>query len=123
VELNPQAVKDGIANAKANGVKNVRFVKADATEYMMQAAAAGERFDVVFMDPPRAGSTREFTEALLALAPKRVVYISCNPQTLSRDLQWFGRAYHVEGFYPYDMFPFSGHVECVACLQRVKHIL
>jgi 23S rRNA (uracil1939-C5)-methyltransferase len=121
VELNPQAVKDGIANAKANGVKNVRFVKADATEYMMQAAAAGERFDVVFMDPPRAGSTREFTEALLALAPKRVVYISCNPQTLSRDLQWFGRAYHVEGFYPYDMFPFSGHVECVTLLTKVQN--
>ncbi len=118
VELNYEAVGDAIQNAKQNKIKNERFLCADATEYMTDVARMGEHFDVVFMDPPRAGSTKVFVEALVELAPERVVYISCNPETLARDLKWFGREYQVEQIQPYDMFPFTEHVETVVSLKR-----
>lgn len=118
VELNPEAVRDAIQNAKQNQIHNVKFLCADATEYMKTAAQQKETFDVVFMDPPRAGSTKEFINALIELAPKRVVYISCNPETLARDLKWFGTVYRVEQIQPFDMFPFTEHVETVCLLSR-----
>ncbi len=87
VELNRDAVQDAIGNAKHNGVKNARFFAADATRWIGEAAAApGERADVIFMDPPREGSTPQFIESVARMAPKRVVYVSCNPVTLARDL-------------------------------------
>ena len=86
VELNRDAVHDAIGNAKHNGVKNARFFAADATEWISAAAAAGERADVIFMDPPREGSTPQFIESVARMAPKRVVYVSCNPETMARDL-------------------------------------
>ena len=78
------AVKDAITNAKNNRIKNVRFVCEDVGKFMEKAAAAGEKFDVVFMDPPRSGSSEPFLRALEKLAPERAVYISCNPETLAR---------------------------------------
>ena len=84
VELNPQAVKDAIQNARENGVKNAWFTQGDAGEFLAGAALEGERWDVVFLDPPRAGASQEFLTALAACAPRRVVYISCDPETLSR---------------------------------------
>lgn len=119
VELNRDAVRDAITNAKTNQVKNICFVCQDATEYICKAAANKEHFDVVLMDPPRAGSTKEFIDSVIALAPERVVYVSCNPQTLARDLKWFRRGYKVEKMRPYDMFPLTDHVECVVALHRV----
>ena len=86
VELNPEAVKDAIQNAKENAMKNAWFTRGDAGEFLAQAAQEGEGWDVVFMDPPRAGASGEFLTALAACAPRRVVYISCDPETLSRDL-------------------------------------
>ena len=118
VELNRDAVKDAITNAKQNGITKERFICADATEYMMEAAGRGEHFDVVFMDPPRAGSTKEFVNGVKQLAPERVVYISCNPETLARDLKWFAPAYRVEEMQPFDMFPFTEHVESVVLLSK-----
>lgn len=120
VELNRDAVRDAITNAKMNHVDNIRFVCADATDYITGAAAAGESFDVVLMDPPRAGSTRQFVDSVVRLAPSRVVYISCNPQTLARDLAWFAGKYRVEAIRPYDMFPLTEHVESVVLLSRAK---
>lgn len=119
VELNSEAVRDAIQNAKQNQVQNIRFLCADATEYMMRAASQEPSFDIVFMDPPRAGSTKEFIRALIQLAPKRVVYISCNPETLARDLKWF-KNYQVEQIQPFDMFPFTEHVETVVLLSQQK---
>lgn len=119
VELNRDAVRDAITNAKQNGITKERFICADATEYMMEAAGRGEHFDVVFMDPPRAGSTKEFVNGVKQLAPERVVYISCNPETLARDLKWFAPTYRVEEIQPFDMFPFTEHVETVVLLSRV----
>ena len=120
VELNRDAVRDAITNAKTNQARNIRFVCEDATEYICKAAANKEHFDVVLMDPPRAGSTKEFVDAVISLAPERVVYVSCNPETLARDLKWFCRAYRVETIRPYDMFPLTGHVETVVLLSHKK---
>ncbi len=120
VEVNPDAVKDAIVNARENGLSDrAWFTCADAGDYMAEAALAGESFDVVFMDPPRAGASQEFLTALCALAPRRVVYISCNPETLARDLRFLrANHYRVEALQPVDMFPFTQHIECVAALRR-----
>ena len=121
VELNRAAVQDAIGNAKHNGVKNARFFAADATRWISEAAAAGERADVIFMDPPREGSTSQFIESVARMAPKRIVYVSCNPETMARDLALLTqKGYRAEGFTPVDMFPHSAHCEVVGSLVRVK---
>ena len=106
VELNRDAVRDAIGNAKHNGVKNARFFAADATAWIQEAAEAGQRADVIFMDPPREGSTPRFLESVARMAPKRVVYVSCNPETMARDLALLTqKGYRAEGFVPVDLFP------------------
>ena len=191
VELNPDAVRDAIFNAKRNGVKNCWFTRGDAGKFLEASVAggsfsensaagerikgkygaagqsarnsaagggfpkknvaggdfpeksvaegdfgeelsaaewlpeksgfAGERCDVVFMDPPRAGSDRRFLNALLHAAPRRVVYISCNPETLARDLTILTRGgYRAEKIRPVDMFPHTEHVETVVLMSRVE---
>lgn len=119
VELNRDAVKDARENAVRNGVKNARFFAGDAGEFMEACAERGEQVDVVLTDPPRAGCSPKFLRSLLALAPKRIVYISCNPETLARDLHTLTRGgYRAERIRPVDMFPFTNHVETVVCLTR-----
>ena len=118
VELNREAVRDAITNAKLNQIKNVRFVCDDAGKFMEKAAAAREHYDVVFMDPPRSGSSEAFLRSLLRLSPDRVVYISCNPVTLARDLETLTKKYRVERIQPVDMFPFSEHTEVCVSLGR-----
>lgn len=119
VELNRDAVKDAIVNARENGVKNIWFTCADAGAFMEEAAVEGERYDAVFMDPPRAGASREFLTALCSLFPRRVVYISCNPETLARDLEILRQNhYRVEKLQPVDMFPHTQHIEVVTLLTR-----
>ena len=121
VELNPDAVKDAISNAKRNDAKNARFYCADAGDFMQELAENGERFDVIFMDPPRSGSSKKFIESLAVAAPKRVVYISCNPETLARDLQLMTKkGYKVKKICPVDMFPHTNHIECAVLLVRDK---
>ena len=120
VELNRDAVQDAIGNAKHNGVKNARFFAADATQWIREAAAAGERADVIFMDPPREGSTPEFIDSVARMAPKRVVYVSCNPVTLARDLALLTKkGYKVESSTPVDMFPQTEHIETVCALSKL----
>lgn len=119
VELNRDAVKDAVTNAKRNQVKNISFYQKDAGEFMCQLAQQKERIDVVFMDPPRSGSSEAFLRALCMLSPSRVVYISCNPETLKRDLEYLTRhGYGVRRIQPVDMFPATGHVETVCLLSR-----
>ncbi len=119
VELNKDAVKDAIQNAKKNNVRNVDFYRKDAGEFMVQLAEQKVPVDVVFMDPPRAGSDEAFLASLVKLKPKRVVYISCNPETLSRDLKYLTKkGYKVEKAEGVDMFPFTDHVEAIVGLQR-----
>ena len=113
------AIRDARENAKHNGIANTRFVVADATDFMCEMADDGRQVDVVFMDPPRAGSTPEFLDALARLSPLRVVYISCNPETQVRDVRLLGeRGYAVRVVQPVDMFPHTDHVESVALLSK-----
>ncbi len=119
VELNADAVKDAKFNAKRNDIENIEFYTADASDFMVEMAAAGERADVVIMDPPRAGSDERFMKSVITLSPERVVYVSCNPETLARDLKYFTRnGYGVRKIQPVDMFPHTDHVESVVCLKR-----
>ena len=119
VELNRDAVKDAIGNAKLNGLKNCWFTAGDAGEYMQRMVQDGHRPDVVFLDPPRAGSDERFLRSLLKAAPERVVYVSCDPETLARDLKVLtAGGYQVRRIQPVDMFPWTEHVECVVKLSR-----
>ncbi|MBR5944609.1 MAG: 23S rRNA (uracil(1939)-C(5))-methyltransferase RlmD [Lachnospiraceae bacterium] len=119
VESNKDAVRDAINNSKHNGVKNARFVAADAGKFMVDAANHGEQFDLVFMDPPRAGSDEAFLTSLEKLAPKKIVYVSCNPETLVRDLKHLTKnGYRVNKAVGVDMFSQTDHVETVVSLQR-----
>ena len=107
------------ANAKRNNIKNMRFIAADATEYMTQMSQNGERADVIVMDPPRSGSTEAFVRAAASLKPSRIDYVSCEPETLGRDLAWFRReGYHAREAWPVDMFAFT---ECVETIVLLSH--
>ncbi len=120
IELNEAAVKDAKINAKENHADNIKFYQGDAGKFMVKMAQRGERADVVILDPPRAGSDEAFLSSILKLAPKRVVYISCNPETLARDLKYLKKhRYQPEGAYPFDMFPWSDkHAEVVTVLYK-----
>lgn len=120
VELNRDAVRDAIENSKRNGVRNARFYCGDAGEFMTATAENGGTADVLFMDPPRAGSSPEFLRSALRLAPQRIVYISCNPETQARDLAALTKGgYKVRAIRPVDMFPHTNHVETVVLMSRV----
>jgi len=118
VEVNRDAVQDAIANARENAVKNIRFVCADAGKFMEEMASGNQPCDVVFMDPPRAGASADFLHALCALGPERVVYISCNPETLARDIRLLRGHYRPQVMQPVDMFPHTQHVETIVLIQK-----
>ncbi len=122
VELNPDAVRDAIVNSKANNLKNIRFYRGDAGEFMYEVSNEDEKPDVVFMDPPRAGSDEKFLDSLIKMSPKTVVYVSCNPETLARDLDYLRKNsdYKVQKIQPVDMFPHTAHIECVVLMSRQK---
>ena len=121
VELNRDAVRDAIVNAKRNGIKNVRFYQNDAGIFMSQMAEEGESADVVFMDPPRSGSDEKFMSSVLQLSPKKIIYVSCGPETLARDLKYLTRhGYRAVTAVPVDMFPATNHCECIVALERTK---
>lgn len=120
VELNKEAVKDAIINAKINDCNNIKFYGNDAGKFMVDMAAKGEKADVVFMDPPRSGSDKPFLDSVIKLAPERIVYISCGPESLARDLDYIVKnsEYKVEKITPVDMFPCTEHVETVCLLSK-----
>ena len=121
VELNADAVKDAIANAKRNNMDNIRFYCDDAGKFMTRMAANGQHADVVFMDPPRSGSDETFLNCVARLAPKKIVYISCGPDTLARDLGVLKKkGYRVEKMVGVDLFPMTEHVETVVLLSHKK---
>ena len=119
VELNKDAIRDAITNAKQNDIHNVRFYNQDAGEFMVEMAQKGEHADVVIMDPPRTGSDEAFLSSVVRLAPKRVVYVSCGPESLARDLKYLTKhGYRMKECTPVDMFPFTRHVETVVLLSK-----
>lgn len=123
VELNKQAIRDAIVNAKINNIKNIKFVNDDAGDFMVKLAAGKEKTDVVIMDPPRTGSTEKFMSSVIKLAPEKVVYVSCGPDTLARDLKYFtANGYKCKKAVAVDLFPFTNHVETLVLmtLQMIK---
>ncbi len=119
VEVNLDATKDAKENAILNGISNAAFYNEDAGKFMVKLARKKEKIDTVITDPPRAGCSMGFLKSLISLSPKRVVYISCNPDTLARDLVVLTKAkYDVIKIQPVDMFPYTSHIECVVCLDK-----
>lgn len=120
VEINKEAIGDAKVNAGINHIHNIRFVCDDAGKFMARLAANKEKLDIVIMDPPRSGSSEAFIKSLVRVGPNHVLYISCNPQTLIRDLEVFKKyAYHVSGeIMPVDLFPQTFHVESVVLMSR-----
>lgn len=124
VELNAEAVKDAVSNAKLNKLDNIRFYNEDAGEFMTKLAQAGESCDTVFLDPPRAGTTEEFVEALGKLRPEKIVYVSCKIETLERDLKLLAKiGYKAQLIQPVDMFPHTTGIENVVLLKRKMILL
>lgn len=120
VEINRDAVKDARENARLNGIENIKFFAADAGNFMVELAEAGEKINAVIMDPARAGSDLPFLSSLVKLSPEKVVYVSCNPETLARDLLYLCKnGYKVRKIQPVDMFPHTDHVESVVLLTKV----
>lgn len=116
VDIEKSSIQDAKTNAKINGIENAEFIKMDCTEYLKDNCESGS-FNVVIMDPPRAGSTEGFMKALINIAPRTIIYISCNPVTLGRDLKTFLGNYDIKKVIPVDMFPHSAHVETVVLLS------
>lgn len=119
IELNKNAVRDAIVNARENKITNARFYQGDAGEFMEGMVSEGEKADVVFMDPPRTGSTEKFLTSMVKLGPSRIVYISCGPDTLARDLEFLTKhGYVTRKIQPVDMFSFTEHCEVVCLLTK-----
>lgn len=120
IEEVPQAVQDAWRNARINGISNVEFIEGKAEDVIPDLVAAGLSADVVVLDPPRKGCDQAVLGALVRMAPPRIVYVSCNPATLARDLKFLAEhGYKVEEVQPVDMFPHTTHVECIVLMSRV----
>lgn len=123
VEINNDGVRDAIRNAQNNDIQNVYFHRADAGEFMVEMANKDEKIDGVIMNPPRAGSDETFLSSMCTLNPEKIIYISCNPETLARDLKYLVKeGYKVNKIQPVDMFPQTNHVEVVTLLTKSETI-
>ncbi|WP_457943591.1 23S rRNA (uracil(1939)-C(5))-methyltransferase RlmD [Caproiciproducens sp. LBM24188] len=121
VEIVEQAVEDAKRNAERNGIANAEFLCADAAKAADMLKNRGVRPDVVVLDPPRKGCDSSLIETVVKMGPERVVYVSCDPATLARDLKIFAQQGYVpKELTPVDMFPRTSHVECVVLMSRVK---
>ena len=119
VELNREAVRDALENAKLNEIKNARFFCNDAGKFMVNMAESGEHVDVVFMDPPRSGSTEEFIDSVAKMRPETVIYVSCGPETLARDLEYFQKkGYEAKMGWGVDMFPATDCIEAIIMMKN-----
>ena len=119
VEKNKDAILDANINKKANNLQNITFINADATEYMKEASLEKMYVDKIIMDPPRTGSTKAFIQAACQMQPSEILYISCGPETQVRDLKLFKKyGYTFKEVFPFDMFPFTKHIETVCLLTH-----
>ena len=119
VEIVKEAIVDAKKNAKINNIENAEFLLGDAGEVFERLTAQEEKYSTVFVDPPRKGLDQKFIDTLLRLEPKKVVYVSCDPETLARDLKLLSEKYEIKVVQPVDMFPMTFHVETIcACLLK-----
>jgi 23S rRNA (uracil1939-C5)-methyltransferase len=120
VEIVEEAVADAISNARRNGVENARFFAGDVRLAMRELVERSGRPDVLVVDPPRAGLSQKVVRRIIEAAPRRIVYVSCNPTTLAPNAAQLGEAgWALRSVRPVDMFPQTPHIECVALLERV----
>lgn len=117
IEVVPEAIEDAKENAKLNNVENAEFFVGEVEKVLPKMYNQGKKADIVFVDPPRKGLDNTTISTILSIEPKKIIYISCNPATLARDLKLLGEKYAIKKVQPVDMFPNTSHVECVAVLQ------
>jgi 23S rRNA (uracil1939-C5)-methyltransferase len=118
-EVVPEAIEDAKQNAERNGISNTEFFCGDAADIAAKFAADGVKPQVVCVDPPRKGLAESVVDSIAQMAPDRVVYVSCDPDTLARDVSIFRKmGYDTDRVYPVDMFPRTGHVETIVCLNK-----
>ena len=121
VEVIPQAVEDAKDNAQRNGITNAEFFCGDAGQAALELEKQGIKADVVVVDPPRKGLNGDTIEALYRFSPRRIVYVSCDPATLARDVALLkGRGYHLKDAIAADLFPRCAHVESIAVLEKIS---
>jgi len=120
VEIIAEAIDDARENARRNGVENAAFFCADAGEAARRFAEEGTRPEVIVVDPPRKGVSADVIEAMRAMAPRRIVYVSCDPATLARDVKLLSEDYRFEKAEAFDLFPRCAHVECVVLMSRIS---
>lgn len=115
IEIVSSAIHDAVRNARENKIRNAEFIIGDAVQVIPQLFKSGVYADVVVVDPPRAGCDRKVLETFAAMNPAKIIYVSCNPATLARDLKILSElGYITKKIQPVDMFPFSTHIEAVA---------
>lgn len=121
IEIVKPAILDARKNARDNNVRNAEFIVGDATEVMPRLYREGRRADVVVVDPPRAGCTELVLKTFANMQPERIVYVSCNPASLARDIAILDKlGYKTQKIQPVDMFPNTSHVETVCLLSKVQ---
>lgn len=119
VDIVPQAIENAKTNATDNGIENVEFDIGDAGEWLVEKFQSGLTVDAVVVDPPRKGLSKEFIDAVLEIQPERMVYVSCNPNTLARDIKMIlAGGYELKRVQPVDMFPQTHHIESIALLEK-----
>ncbi|MDD7328066.1 MAG: 23S rRNA (uracil(1939)-C(5))-methyltransferase RlmD, partial [Lachnospiraceae bacterium] len=120
VEVVPDAVKDAVRNARLNGFSNTNFYTGRTEDVLPKLVAQGRPADVIVLDPPRKGAEKSVLETIISVAPSKIVYVSCDPATLARDLSVLCESglYELEKYTPVDQFPETMHIETVVSLQR-----
>jgi 23S rRNA (uracil1939-C5)-methyltransferase len=121
IESGYSAIEDAKANARRSGITNTEFIADDLQKGLKTLMERKLRAEVIVLDPPRAGATLKTLERVLAFVPQKIVYVSCNPATLARDLKFFHLfGFRLERLQPIDMFPWTYHIECVAEMIRTE---
>lgn len=120
MDVIPESIEDAKKNAKRHGFTNTKYVPGKAEEVLPKWVKKGWKPDVVVVDPPRAGLDSQLLQTILQVKPKKLIYVSCNPSTLAKDIQVLSKNYDVKYIQPVDMFPHTSHVECVVLMSRVE---
>src|SRR5699024_1428923 len=118
IEIFDEAIQDAKMNAELNNITNAEFYQGAAEKVMPEWKANGFNPDVIVVDPPRKGCDQSLLDAMIEMHPKRIVYVSCNPATLARDLKILSEEYNVTKVQPMDLFPQTHHIETVVKLER-----
>jgi len=120
VEVEKSAVRDAKINCELNGISNLKLFTGKAEEWFYKWRRSGEEVALVIVDPPRSGCSSKVLKGIMKIKPKKIIYVSCNPATLARDLKYLTKDddYKLKKVLPIDMFPQTGHIECIASLER-----